>query len=198
VERATQKCQQCALWKGTTLVFDDGPSSADLMLVGEAPGRLEDTVGRPFVGRAGTLLNTMLFEIGVRRGDVYVTNVVKHRPTNRIRGVLKNRTPSEDEIKACKPWLDEQIELVNPRLIVSLGNVPTQAILGTKEKIGRIHGRPERRDGRTIIPTYHPAGIRGNGHRLRAFLEDFAAIGIAYRGLEDSTIRPSSRPSGRL
>lgn len=189
-ERAAKNCRECSLWKGTTLVFDDGPSTANLMMVGEAPGRLEDKVGRPFVGAAGRLLNAMLSEIWVRRGDVYVTNVVKHRPTKNVNGVLKNRPPSASEIRACKPWLDMQIELINPRLIVPLGNVATQAILGTKEKIGDVHGRCSERDGRTIIPTFHPAWIRGNAQKMQTFREDLAAIGKAYRRLQDLTTRP--------
>lgn len=202
-ERAANNCRECSLWEGTTLVYDDGPSTADLMFVGEAPGRLEDRVGRPFVGAAGHLLNTMLSEIGVRRGDVYVTNVIKHRPLKNERGRLKNRRPHASEIRACQPWLHEQVELINPKLIVPLGNVATQTILDAKEKIGDVHGRRFERDGRTIIPTFHPAGIRGNAQKMQAFREDFATIRDAYGRLQDLTIRPAlgSREcchSGRL
>jgi DNA polymerase len=184
-ERAANNCRECSLWRGTTLVYDDGPSSTDLMFIGEAPGRLEDRVGRPFVGAAGQLLNAMLSEIGVRRGDVYVTNVIKHRPTKNANGVLKNRRPYASEVKACKPWLDEQVELINPKLIVPLGNVATQSILDTKEKIGVVHGRRFDRDGRMVIPTFHPAYIRRNPQLIEAFRGDFATIRDVYSRLRD-------------
>lgn len=183
-ERAANKCRACSLWMGTTLVYDDGPSTADLMIVGEAPGRLEDKAGRPFVGAAGRLLNTVLAEIGIRRGDVYVTNVIKHRPTENGKGI-KNRKPDEGEINACKPWLQEQVALINPRLIVPLGNFAMQTILDTKKKIGEVHGRDFERDGRTIIPTYHPGWIRGNAQKMQVFREDFATIRDAYGRLQD-------------
>lgn len=193
-ERAANTCRKCSLWRRRTLVYDDGPWTATLMFVGEAPGRLEDIVGRPFVGAAGRLLNTMLAEIGIRRGDVYVTNVVKHRPTKNRNGILKNRRPNESEIKACKPWLHEQVELIDPRLIVPLGNVAMQTILESKEKIGDVHGQRFERDGRTVIPTFHPAGIRGK-QMMQAFREDFATIRDAYRRLQNLSIRrePGSR-----
>lgn len=184
-ERAANNCRECSLWRDKTLVYDDGPSCADLMFIGEAPGRLEDRVGRPFVGAAGQLLNKMLSEIEVRRGDVYVTNIIKHRPTKKANGVLRNRTPYASEVKACKPWLDEQVELIDPKLVVPLGNVAMQKILDTNKKIGEVHGQRFERDGRTIIPTFHPAWIRGSAQRMQAFREDFATIRDVYRRLQD-------------
>lgn len=199
-ERAANNCRECSLWEGTTLVYDDGPSTADLMFVGEAPGRLEDKVGRPFVGAAGHLLNTMLSEIGVRRGDVYVTNVIKHRPLKNEHGLQKKRRPHASEIEACKPWLHKQVELINPKLIVPLGNVATRWFLGRNVRIGLVHGQRFEWSGRIIIPTFHPAWIlRGGGNkggmaaghplaplppevpspRMQALREDFATIRAA-------------------
>jgi uracil-DNA glycosylase family 4 len=129
----------------------------------------------------------MLAEIGVRRGDVYVTNVIKHRPTKNANGILKNRSPHASEIEACKPWLQKQVELINPRLIVPLGRVSTQRILDSKEGIGEVHGRPSERNGRRIIPTFHPAYVRRNPQLMEAFRKDFATIRDAYRRLQNQT-----------
>ena len=108
-ESRAESCTACPLWEGAqTLVYDDGSHNADLMLIGEAPGRQEDEQGKPFVGDVGQLLNGMLREVGVRREDVYVANVIKHRPP-------KNRNPHAGEIRACLPWLAEQIQLVDPK-----------------------------------------------------------------------------------
>ena len=125
------------------------------MIVGEGPGREEDLTGRPFVGRAGRLLDELLDSIGLRRDDVYVTNVIKDRaatPTAPVR----DRPPTAAELAACAPWLRSQLDLARPRVIVTLGRVALAAFL-PEARIGDVHGRPQRCHGWTILPLYHPS-----------------------------------------
>src|SRR6516225_11400515 len=135
VEQAASGCTLCALAAGrTTVVFGEGDPHADLMVVGEGPGREEDLQGRPFVGRSGQLLDRLLVEeAGLRRDEVYIANVVKCRPPG-------NRDPLPDEIAACRPFLDQQVALIGPRVLVTLGRFATHALLGTTEGIGRLRG----------------------------------------------------------
>lgn len=125
------------------------------MLVGEGPGREEDLTGRPFVGRAGRLLDDLLASVGLRRGDLYITNVIKDRATMPAAPV-RDRPPTSSELAACAPWLTAQIDLVRPRLVVTLGRVALAAFL-PGARIGDVHGRPQKRAGLTILPLYHPA-----------------------------------------
>jgi DNA polymerase len=142
-------------------VYGVGNPNADLMFIGEAPGFHEDKQGEPFVGAAGQLLNTLLVESGIRREDVYINNVILCRPPG-------NRDPLPDELEACKPWLDERIALVDPALIVTLGNWATRYILGQSVSISRVRGQRFPWNGRLVIPTFHPAAIlRGGGQTSR-------------------------------
>ncbi len=127
-----------------------GPGDASFMLVGEAPGANEVEEGEPFVGRAGEKLDEILEDIGVRRGDLYITNLVKIRPPD-------NRDPRKDEIDAWRPLLDMEIEDVDPDIIIPLGNFASRQLLGTRKGITSIHGRIFSREGRKIMPTFHPA-----------------------------------------
>ena len=140
------------------LVFGEGPPDADLMIVGEAPGEDEDLTGRPFVGRAGQLLDKVLASVEIEREDVYVTNLVKHRPP-------ANRNPRPEEVAASAPVLLEQIKLVRPQVIVPLGNVPTQWFLDTKEGITKLRGRWADWHGVRVLPMYHPAYLLRNPTR---------------------------------
>ena len=140
------------------LVFGDGDPDADLMIVGEAPGEEEDLSGRPFVGRAGQLLDKVLASVDIDRADVYVTNMVKFRPPG-------NRNPRPEEIAASVPLLLEQIRLVRPQVIATLGNVPTQWFLGSKEGITRLRGRWASWQGVRLLPLYHPAYLLRNPSR---------------------------------
>jgi DNA polymerase len=167
-------CTRCALAEGRTqVVFGNGDPHADLMFVGEGPGFHEDRKGEPFVGAAGQLLNRMLGEIGLERGDVYVGNIVKCRPPG-------NRDPEPDEIEACTPWLVEQISLIQPRVIVTLGNFATKFVLDTTTGITRLRGQIHEWHGRTVIPTFHPAAIlHGGGEKspqFAALREDFELV----------------------
>jgi DNA polymerase len=160
LEAAT--CGRCRLSQGRTqVVYGMGNPNADLMFIGEGPGYYEDRQGEPFVGAAGQLLNRMLAEIEVRREDVRITNVVLCRPPG-------NRDPFPDETEACTPWLTEQIALVDPVVIVTLGNWATRYFLGAGVSISRVRGQRFPWNGRTVIPTFHPAAIlHGGGENSR-------------------------------
>jgi uracil-DNA glycosylase len=167
-------CTKCRLAGGRTqVVYGTGNADADLMFIGEGPGYYEDKQGEPFVGAAGQLLNTMLEEIGVRRADVYIANVIKCRPPG-------NRDPLPEEVDACTPWLREQIALIEPRVIVTLGNFATRFMLDKPVSISRVRGQRFPQEGRTIIPTFHPAAIlRGGGEastQMVALRSDFQEI----------------------
>ena len=148
-------CTRCPLWRTRlNAVPGEGPADAEVMIVGEAPGRQEDVQGRPFVGAAGRVLADLLAEAGVRREEVFITNVVKSHPTDRKGG--SNRAPRRDEVAACLPWLQQQLSIIRPRLIVTLGTHALRAFLPGK-KISQVHGRPFQHDGLTVLPLYHPA-----------------------------------------
>ncbi len=143
-------CQRCELAQGRTkTVPGEGPEDAEIMFIGEAPGFHEDRQGRPFVGAAGNFLEELLASIGLTREDVYIANIIKCRPPG-------NRDPLPDEIAACKPYLDKQIELIQPKLIVTLGRF-SMARYFPNAKISRIHGQPKRIGGRIYYPMFHPA-----------------------------------------
>jgi len=176
VEAATEAstCTRCRLAETRTqVVFGVGNPDADLLFIGEAPGMHEDRQGEPFVGAAGQLLTRMLGEIGMTREEVYIANILKCRPPG-------NRDPEEDEIETCTPWLVEQISLIQPAVIVTLGNFATKFVLQTQQGITRMRGAVYPWHGRKVIPTFHPAAIlHGGGEKSRQFgelQEDFALI----------------------
>ena len=167
-------CTRCRLAQTRTqVVFGVGSPDADLLFVGEAPGMHEDRQGEPFVGAAGQLLTRMLGEIGLQRADVYIANVLRCRPPG-------NRDPLPDEIEACTPWLVETISLIQPILIVTLGNFATKFVLETPRGITSMRGSVYDWHGRAVIPTFHPAAIlHGGGEKSRQFQElrdDFGLI----------------------
>ena len=176
-------CMRCGLARGRTqVVFGVGDPAADVLFVGEAPGFHEDKQGEPFVGAAGQLLTRMLSEhLGLRREDVYICNILKCRPPG-------NRDPQDDEIEACTPWLVEQISLIQPRIVVTLGNFATKFVLNTQVGITRMRGATYPWHGRTVIPTFHPAAIlRGGGEGSRQFAEfreDFELVRVTLAALE--------------
>jgi len=167
-------CTRCRLAESRTqVVFGVGDPAADLLFIGEAPGLHEDRQGEPFVGAAGQLLTRMLGEIGLRREDVYIANVLRCRPPG-------NRDPLPDEIEACTPWLVETISIVQPTVIVTLGNFATKFVLETPRGITSMRGCVYPWHGRRVIPTFHPAAIlHGGGERSRQFQDlqdDFRLI----------------------
>jgi len=165
-------CTKCPLAEHRTqVVFGVGDEHADLVFVGEGPGAEEDRQGIPFVGRAGQLLTRLIEGIGLRRDDVYICNVVKCRPPG-------NRDPMPAEIDACRPYLDAQLDFLDPRVVVTLGNFATRLLLDTKEGITRLRGqaRPYR-DGGVLIPTLHPAAVlRNGGAALAQARADFVLV----------------------
>ncbi len=152
----------------THIVFGMGNANADLMFVGEAPGATEDQQGKPFVGRAGQLLNRMLGHIGLARDEVFIANVVKCRPPG-------NRDPLPDEIAACGSYLDRQLALVRPRLVITLGRF-SMARWFAGQRISQIHGQPKRFGNLVVVPMYHPAAALHQG-ALKATIEaDFLKL----------------------
>jgi len=164
-----ESCQKCALAQGRNLaVPGEGPEDTAIMFIGEAPGYHENRLGRPFVGAAGKFLEQLLASIGMSREDVYICNIIKCRPP-------KNRDPLPNEIEACRPYLDRQIELTNPRLIVTLGR-HSMARWFPKATISRIHGKPARFGELIVLPFFHPAAAL-HQPKYRADIErDFGRI----------------------
>lgn len=172
--REASTCMKCRLSAGRTqVVFGVGHPNADLMFIGEGPGYHEDKQGIPFVGAAGQLLTTLLAEIGLNRDEVYICNTIKCRPPG-------NRDPLPDEIEACRPYLEEQIALVDPSVIVTLGNFATRFILDRPVSISRVRGQRFTWGGRIVIPTFHPAAVLHGGgtagSQMAALREDFRTI----------------------
>jgi len=159
---AAAGCRGCDLWvNATQTVFGEGPRAATVMFVGEQPGDLEDRSGHPFVGPAGRLLDAALVEAGIDRTRVYVTNSVKHFKFVPIeRGRRLHKKPNAAEIRACKPWLQEEIRLVRPRIIVALGATAAQALLGKQFRVTRDRGKPIRSElAEAVLATVHPSAI---------------------------------------
>ncbi len=150
------------------LVPGEGSAEAAIMLVGEAPGAAEDREGRPFIGASGKFLAEMLESIGLTREDVFITNIVKYRPP-------ENRDPLPDEIKIFKPYLQQQIDIIKPKVIITLGRHAMNVFL-PGAKISQIHGQPQIIDGQLYLPLYHPAAALYNGSMRVTLKEDFARI----------------------
>lgn len=150
------ECRRCPLHQGRSkIVFGEGNPDARLMFIGEGPGQEEDLQGRPFVGRAGEVLTSLIKNLGLKREDVYIANVVKCRPP-------MNRAPKPEETKACLPFLKRQIEIISPSVIVTLGDVATKALLGTKAGITAVRGQVFEYEGAKVVPTFHPAYLLRN------------------------------------
>ena len=160
------ECRRCALCEGrTNVVFGVGNPEAEVMFIGEGPGEQEDLQGEPFVGPAGKLLDTMLALIGLDRSKVYIANMVKCRPP-------RNRDPQDAEQDACSAWLQRQIALVDPKLIVCLGRIAAKGLIDPDFRITRQHGQWFDRQGRRIMATYHPSALlRDPGKRPEAFMD---------------------------
>jgi len=184
IHATVRSCSDCALCETrTNAVPGEGSFTADLMFIGEGPGFNEDRQGRPFVGAAGQFLNELLASIGLRREDVFITNMVKCRPPN-------NRDPFPGEIEACSKFLDAQIGAIKPKVIVPLGR-HALARWFPNESIGKLRARPKRFGDITLVPLYHPAAALHNGS-LRATIEqDFAKLGDLLR---QQPTEPSTAP----
>ena len=166
VAKAIATCTRCPLYAtAKNPVPGEGNPEADFMLVGEAPGATEDETGRPFVGQAGQLLEKILAAIKFNREDVFIVNVLKHRPPG-------NRNPRPEEVSACSPYLVRQIELIRPKVLVALGTFAAQTLLDTKLSIGKLRGQIHRYYGVPLIVTYHPAALLRNPAWKRPTWED--------------------------
>ena len=185
---AAEACTRCRLAESrTNVVFGAGADDADLMFVGEAPGRNEDLAGQPFVGAAGRLLDTLLAEVGIPRDRTYIANVLKCRPPG-------NRDPLPDEIDACKGHLRGQLEMIDPTVVVTLGNFASKLLLKTETGITRLRGRAYPWwQGKTVIPTYHPAAALRGGDRITDLMRsDFHLMREHMERSESST---AARPA---
>jgi uracil-DNA glycosylase family 4 len=186
LNREASTCTRCRLAKGRTqVVFGVGHPDADLMFIGEGPGYYEDKQGEPFVGAAGQLLTRLLGEIGLRREDVYICNVVKCRPPG-------NRDPAPDEIESCRPFLEGQLENIRPRVIVTLGNFATRFVLDRQVSISKVRGQRFAVDGRTVIPTFHPAAVLHGGGESGA---QMTALRSDFRLIRDVLDEPVPEPA---
>jgi uracil-DNA glycosylase family protein len=183
-------CQGCDLWRDATqTVFGEGDASAELVLVGEQPGDAEDRAGRPFVGPAGRLLDRALEEAGIDRRKVYVTNAVKHFKWTRRGKVRLHKKPNAEEIRACRPWLDAELQVVQPRVLVCLGATAAQALLGSTFRVSRQRGEFVESDlAPLVLATVHPSSV------LRA--PDDASRAAAYDGLVDDLAKVAKALAG--
>ena len=177
VQRRAKECRKCPLADTRKhVVFGEGDSKARLVFVGEAPGEEEDLQGRPFVGKAGKLLDRLIERAGLRRSEVYICNVLKCRPP-------QNRDPEPMEVAACESYLKAQLEIINPRVICTLGRHAYNALFHTDERITRIRGMLTRYGGTLLLPTYHPSFLLRNGDRIKEAWEDMERLKLLLRGL---------------
>ena len=183
LNKKIKACNNCILRKGCTQVVPgEGNHSAEIMFIGEGPGQKEDETGHPFVGAAGKFLNEMLALINLKREDVYIANVVKCRPP-------QNRDPLPEEVAACWPWLLEQIKIIKPKLIITLGRHSLERFL-PNQKISLMHGKALRREipeigKQTFYALYHPAAALYNGSMREVLIKDFKRIPKVLKALEN-------------
>lgn len=177
LKQITHNCRKCRLCSGrTNVVFGQGNPEADIMFIGEGPGRDEDLQGEAFVGAAGMLLTKAIEAIGLKREEVFIANIVKCRPPG-------NRNPQEDEMKACIPYLRWQVKLIQPKIIVCLGSIAGKNIIDKNLRITRQRGKWVEKKGYKIMPTFHPAAILRDENKKRPFWEDFKEIKKEYENI---------------
>lgn len=186
-------CTKCELYKSrTNAVPGEGPDNARIMFVGEGPGQNEDEQGRPFVGAAGKLLTELIESIGLKRTDVFITNIVKCRPPN-------NRAPRKPEVEACNPYLQSQIGLVKPQIICLLGTPAIITLIGDEYSASRSHGKPITKGDSTILPMYHPAAALYDARLKETIFRDFQILKQLLGKDSSASVNPSdaSEPNGR-
>lgn len=170
LKKTVLKCKKCPLKDGrTNVVFGSGDTNADVMIIGEAPGKNEDLEGLPFVGKAGKYLDELLALANLKRDNVYIANVLKCRPPS-------NRDPKADEILQCAPYLRQQTALVQPKIIITLGNFATRFILKDQKGISLLHGRPVHLGKFIVYPVFHPASTMYDSKKKDALEKDFVAL----------------------
>lgn len=176
-----RECKKCPLYRlAKNPVPGAGSLNSEIMFIGEGPGKKEDEAGLPFIGAAGKLLDQMLESIGLTRDEIYIANVVKHRPP-------ENRDPKPEEIEACWPYLLKQIEIIKPKLIVCLGRHSLGRFLNDVGTISTVHGRAFVKNGQAYMALYHPAAGLYNGGMRETLFKDFAKIKIALKKINPST-----------
>lgn len=186
LKNETKSCTKCDLHKSrTNLVFGCGDENAEILFIGEAPGFHEDKKGEPFVGAAGKLLDELLGSIGLARKDVYIANVLKCRPPN-------NRDPKPEEIDSCKNYLKQQIKIIKPRVVITLGNFAAKLLLKTESGISKMHGRPVAKKSFTVFPIYHPAAGLYTGQVKQTLFEDFIKLSEVLSLLKEEKINQMS------
>lgn len=182
----TQFIQKLYEGERKVLVFGEGAVGAPVMLIGEAPGEQESLQGRPFVGKAGKNLDAFLADAGLQRDQLYVTNVVKFRPTKLSpAGRTVNRPPTQEEVRLFLPWLFREIDGVGPKYVVTLGNVPLKALLGREQTVGEAHGRMIDWNGRALFAMYHPASVIYNPSLKAVYRQDIASFARQIRDRGD-------------
>jgi len=170
LQKKVKGCMNCSLHETRkSVVFGEGSDKARVVFVGEAPGEEEDLQGRPFVGRAGKLLDELIEKVGLARADVYICNVLKCRPPG-------NRDPEEGEVEACRDYLVTQLKLIRPRIICTLGRHAYNTLMGTDERITEVRGVLTRYEGVPLLPTYHPSFLLRNSDRLKEAHEDMEKL----------------------
>ena len=186
IEREIEHCRRCGLCQQRhSIVLGEGNRKADIMLVGEGPGADEDAQGRPFVGKAGQLLDKMFQAIDMRREDLYITNVVKCRPPG-------NRTPPDDEAEACLPILRMQYALIKPKIVVCLGATATRHVYERDARITRVRGQWLEKNGTLFLPTYHPAALLRDETKKKDVWDDLQSIARPYAAMRATN--PDSNP----
>ena len=180
IEQMIQNCRRCGLCEQRhSIVLGEGNRQADIMLIGEGPGADEDAQGRPFVGKAGQLLDKMFSAIDMRREDLYITNVVKCRPPG-------NRTPLDEEAQACLPILRMQYRLIRPKIVVCLGATATRHVYDPEARITRVRGQWMEKNGAFFLPTYHPAALLRDESKKKDVWQDLQSIAQKYTELTAS------------
>ncbi len=179
-------CKKCELWKTrTNFVFGVGDPKADVVVIGEAPGADEDIQGEPFVGRAGQLLNKILAATGFKREEVYILNILKSRPPG-------NRNPLPEEVDACRPYLDKQLKLLNPKLILLVGKVAAESLLKTKDPLNKLRGKTHDYKGWKVRVTFHPAALLRNPNWKRPTWEDMLQFKAMYEDITGKKLEAQS------
>ena len=182
LEKIVKACRRCRLRDSCKqVIFGEGKADADIVLIGEGPGRAEDQQGRPFVGPAGQLLTNIFSAVGLNRTEVFISNIVKCRPPS-------NRTPIPAEVRTCLPFLRAQLRLIQPKIIVCLGALASQTLIDPSIRITRSRGLWARKNGYLIMPTFHPAALLRDPRKKKPVWEDFQAIMERYQEIKTETL----------
>ena len=184
-------CKRCKLCDSRkNIVFGEGNPGAEIMFIGERPGRDEDVQGRPFVGAAGNMLDRLIYKMNYRRDEVYIGNIIKCRPPG-------NRDPEEDEITSCMPFVSAQVHIINPKVIITLGRVSAHTLLGTTTPISKLRGKFADFHGIKLLPTFHPAYLLRNSSEMVKVLDDaMKVLSVVGRQPREGRLQDDKKKSG--